>query len=138
MTEPIPAISGYPALGVALLIVVVLALAMMGVSVLLGPRKPNTTKLMPYESGMAPIGLARRRFGIHYYVVAMLFIIFDIETIFLYPWAIQMLPAVKNVREVATAHAKDAVFLFLEMAVFMTILFVGYIYMIRKGALDWE
>jgi NADH-quinone oxidoreductase subunit A len=93
----------------------------------LGPRNPNPDKMDPYESGMAPIGGTRGRFPIRFYLVALLFILFDIEIIFLYPWAVIFLssPASKW-------------FLFAEIAAFIAVLAVGYIYIWRKGALDWE
>jgi len=130
-------ITGFPAIGVTLIVVLVIALVLTGVSLFLGPKKPTAPKLMPYESGMTPVGGARRQFGIHYYVVAMLFIIFDIEAIFLYPWATLMMPAIRPDPS-STQEPLNAVFLLAEMAVFMTILFVGYIYMYKKGALEWE
>ncbi len=93
----------------------------------LGPQRPNPDKLAPYESGMAPIGGTRGRFPIRYYLVAMLFILFDIEIIFLYPWAVIYL---------SNSGARG--FLFAEIIAFVAVLAVGYVYVWRKGALDWE
>lgn len=93
----------------------------------LGPRRPTKKKEEPYESGMVPIGGTRGRFPIRFYLVAMLFILFDIEIIFLYPWAVIFL-----------ASGKDKLFLFFELLAFLVVLGVGYIYIWRKGALDWE
>lgn len=135
MTQPIPAITGYAAIGVMFLVALFFALFFVGVSMLLGPKKPSDPKLMPYESGMTPVGDTKQPFGIHYYLVAMLFIIFDIEAVFLYPWAVLM-PSARAGG--AAASSLSPVFLLAEMAVFMTILFVGYVYVVKKGALEWE
>jgi NADH-quinone oxidoreductase subunit A len=88
----------------------------------LGPRRPDPVKLDVYESGKLPYGDARRRFPVQYYLVAMLFVLFDIEVIFLYPWAV--------------LFRRLGLFGLLEMAVFIFILLIGYIYVWRKGALD--
>ena len=88
--------------------------------------RPNTGgkgKLMPYECGVDPDSDARQRYAIRYYVVAILFVIFDVETVFLFPWAI--------------IYKQLAVFGLIEMMVFLGILIVGYIWIIKKGALDW-
>ena len=108
----------------------VIALGMVGASFALGPKKPSKYKSAPYECGMTPVGTARERFPIKFYLIAMLFIIFDIETIFLYPWAvIYRGPGVDKAVKL---------FLFGEMAVFVAILFIGYFYILGKGALDWD
>src|SRR6476659_6692641 len=106
----------------------VIAIGMVAGSFLLGPKHPTKYKQAPYECGMTPVGSARERFPIKFYLIAMLFIVFDIETIFLYPWAVTYrgLP-----------HALK-VFEFIEMAVFVVILFVGYFYILGKRALDWD
>ncbi|MFN7640606.1 MAG: NADH-quinone oxidoreductase subunit A [bacterium] len=91
---------------------------------LLGPRRPNYKKLMPYESGMDPIGSARDRFSVKFYLIAMLFIIFDIEVIFMYPWAV-------NFKSLGWLG-------FVEMLLFMGFLLVGFFYIIKRGALKWE
>lgn len=134
MTTP-PPIVGFPAIAIYLLIAIGLAAILICVSVFLGPKKPTAPKLLPYESGMTPVGSTRRPFGVHYYLVAVFFVLFDIETIFLYPWAVQILPAAKA-RHMGGAN--DAPFLLLEMAIFIIVLFVGYIYMVKKGALEWD
>ncbi len=90
----------------------------------LGPSKPDASKNAPYECGMPPVGDARERYSVRFYVVAMLFIVFDLETVFLYPWAV--------------IFRQQAMFFFLEMLVFLGILLVGYIYVWRMGALDWS
>jgi NADH-quinone oxidoreductase subunit A len=89
-----------------------------------GPHRPTREKLSPYESGMTEIQPPRQRFPIKFYVIAMLFLLFDIEAISFYPWA----SLLRLLRFPG----------FVEMLVFVAILFVGYIYIWRKGALDWE
>jgi len=93
-------------------------------STLLGRRVHDRAKDMPYECGITPVGSARERFHTRFYLVAMLFIVFDIETVFLYPWAIVF----KQLR----------MFGLLEMAVFIAILLIGFIYVWGKGALEWD
>jgi NADH-quinone oxidoreductase subunit A len=95
-----------------------------GLSALLGPKKPEKIKLMPYECGVDPVGDPRERFPIKFYVVGMLFLLFDIEVVFMVPWAIN--------------YQRLGLFGFIEMLVFILILFVGYVYLWRKGALEWE
>lgn len=104
------------------------ALAMVIGSFFLGPKKPSVYKSTAYECGITPIGSARERFPVKFYLIAMLFIIFDIETIFLYPWAVTYR---------AQGHSMK-VFYFVEMIVFAVILFVGYFYILGKKALDWD
>ena len=103
------------------------AIASIALSFILGPKRPNKLKQEPYECGMKPIGNTRERFPIRFYLMAMLFIIFDIEIIFLYPWAVIFLRA-DQIR----------MFFLIEMLVFIGILLMGYIYVWRKGALEWE
>ena len=93
-------------------------------SKMVGPRKPSREKLSTYECGEEPIGDARKRFNIRFYIIAMLFIIFDIELVFLYPWAV--------------LFRKLNLFGFVEMLIFVIILFLGYVYAWKKGALEWE
>ncbi len=90
----------------------------------LGPRNPNDEKLSTYESGMEPVRSARERFSVKYYMVAVLFILFDIEVVFLYPWAV-------NFRALG-------LFGYVEMVLFIAILLVGYLYVLKKGALQWD
>ncbi len=90
---------------------------------LVRPQTGGQGKLMPYECGVDPDSDARQRYAIRYYVVAILFVIFDVETIFLFPWAI--------------IYRKLALFGLAEMLVFLGILIVGYVWIIKKGALDW-
>jgi NADH-quinone oxidoreductase subunit A len=96
---------------------------------LFGPRRKTPRKLMPYESGMTPIGPGTRRIPIHFYLVAVLFILFDIEIIFIIPWAVILRKFVAE---------NFGVFALLEMAFFIIVLLVGLIYAWKKGALEWE
>ena len=90
----------------------------------IGPKRPSEEKLSTYESGMEPVKTARERFSVKFYLVAMLFIIFDIEIVFMYPWAVKF-------QELGIAG-------FVEMMVFIAILLVGYLHIIKKGALEWR
>jgi NADH-quinone oxidoreductase subunit A len=107
---------------------VIFAFAFIFASRFFGPKNPNPVKQSTYESGMEPVGTARTRFSVKYYMAAMLFIIFDIEIVFLYPWAV----AYKKFEGYYMFYAM------MEMVVFILILIVGYIYMLRKGALKWD
>ena len=106
------------------LIAMAVAAGMLGVSYLLGKRVRNQVKDMPYESGIVPTGTARERFSVKFYLVGMLFILFDIEAIFLYPWAV--------------VYRELKMFAFVEMLIFILLIVCGYIYIWRKGALDWS
>jgi NADH-quinone oxidoreductase subunit A len=116
--------SDYIPIFIFLLVNVGVAVFIILLSTHLVKRKPTPQKLMPYECGMDPIGTARRRFSVKFFVIAMLFIIFDIEAVFLYPWAVIF-------RELR-------VFGLIEMAVFVGVLLLGLFYVWRKGALEWE
>ena len=126
---PTPQLSDYLPLLVLLVIAVILAASLVGISWILGPKKPSAAKLAPYECGVTPVGSARERFPVKFYLIAMLFIVFDIETVFLYPWAVMFTRW--------NSHSLQ-VFSLLEMVVFIAILFVGYIYVWQKGAFEWE
>lgn len=102
----------------------VLAILLMTLSRVLGPFRPNNTKLSPYESGMDPVGEADERYSISFYLVAMAFIVFDLEVVFIYPWAVTYLDA--------------GVGTLVSMIVFILELFVGLIYLVKKGTLDWD
>ncbi|TYP95086.1 NADH dehydrogenase subunit A [Fodinibius salinus] len=105
-------------------IAIVLAILLMTLSKILGPYRPNKIKLDPYESGMDPVGEASDRYSISFYLVAIAFIVFDIEVVFVYPWAVSFLDY-----EVATL---------VSMVIFIAELFVGLIYLVKKGMLDWD
>jgi len=95
-----------------------------------GQRKRTRTKLMPYECGKDPVGSARERFSVKFYLIAMIFILFDIEVIFLVPWAVVF-------RRFASISSDVRLFIYLEMMIFILLLLVGYIYIVKKGAFDW-
>jgi NADH-quinone oxidoreductase subunit A len=103
------------------------AILMLGVSHILSSYRRTPTKIAPYESGMPVLGDARERFSVKFYLVAMLFIVFDIETVFMIPWAVafNQLTTISGV-------------LIIEMFVFILILAVGYVYLWKRGALQWD
>ena len=105
------------------LLVVGIALAILGMSAWVGVKRPTRDKLMPYECGITPVGNARERFSVSFYLVGMLFILFDVEAVFLYPWAV--------------VYKSLKWFGFIEMFLYIAILLAGYIYIWKKGALDW-
>ena len=120
-----------PAIYLPILILFGVSAFIVGIAVLLGalfgPRRPTPRKQSPYESGMTPIGPAQHRFPIKFYRLAVLFILFDVEIIFLYPWAVLLRGA-----------GSDRLFLLGEMIVFVIILLVGYVYAWKKGAFEWD
>jgi len=101
-----------------------IAVAIVALGHLLGPRKKNRRKGQPYESGMIPYGPGRRKMPVHFYLIAVLFILFDVEIVFLLPWAVIL-------RDLAIAGL-------IEMVIFVLVLGVGFIYAWKKGALEWE
>jgi NADH-quinone oxidoreductase subunit A len=111
---------------ILLVFVVANAVLIIGASTLLSSYRPTAVKRAPYESGMPVLGDARERFSVTFYLVAMLFIIFDVETVFMIPWAVAF----------AQLKAMSGVLL-LEMLTFVVILGVGYIYLWKRGALEW-
>lgn len=107
-----------------LTVAAILGIVMANINRFLGPRLPNEEKLSTYESGMEPIRTARERFTVRFYLIAILFILFDVEIVFMYPWAVNFLSL--------------GWFGFVEMVIFVVILLIGYYYVIRKGALQWQ
>ena len=105
-------------------IAMAVATLMLGLSYLLGKKVRNRVKDMPYESGIVPTGDARQRFSVKFYLVGMLFILFDIEAIFLYPWAV--------------VYRQLKMFAFVEMLIFIVLIFCGFFFIWKKGALDWS
>ncbi len=106
------------------LIAAAVAAGMIGGSYVLGKRVRNQVKDSPYECGISPTGTARERFSVKYYLVGMLFILFDIEAVFLYPWAV--------------VYRELRLFAFCEMFVFIVLILCGFFYIWKKGALDWS
>lgn len=111
-------------LSVLIVLTVFLTAIVLNLSRLLGPRKPTTRKMSPYESGMKPIGPAIRRLPIKFYIIAVLFILFDIEVVFFFPWAV--------------IFRQLGIYGLVIMGLFVTILTVGLIYEWKKGALEWD
>jgi len=115
----------YLPLAVVLILAVLMGTAVSSASVLLGPKNPNPVKSTIFEAGSEPApGTARQRFAVKFYVAALLFIVFDVETVFLYPWAV-------NFKALGW-------FGYVEMAIFAATVVVGLAYVWRKGALSWE
>ncbi len=108
---------------VQIIIAIAVAGGLIGISTLLGKKGKSPLKDTPYESGMAPVGSARERFSVKFYLVGMIFILFDIEAVFLYPWAVVF-------RELK-------LFALGEMFIFVVLVLVGFFYVYKKGALDW-
>src|SRR5262245_11609822 len=97
-----------------------------------GRRKDSRAKLMPYECGMDPVGSAHQRFSVKFYLIAMLFILFDIEAVFLIPWAVVFKSLIRTLPE----NGRE--FFFFEMMIFIAVLLVGYIYVWKKGLFEWN
>ncbi len=114
----------YLPIGILALLATLFAAGNIILSLLLGPHRPNAEKLSPYECGIVPMGTARERFSVKFYLVAMFFIIFDMEIVFLYPWAV--------------VFHQFKLFGLVAMGTFLLILLVGYFYAWKKGGLEWE
>jgi NADH-quinone oxidoreductase subunit A len=113
----------------ALAVAAGLAALMLALANVLGPRRPSFVKNTPFECGSVPVGSAHERFGVKFYVVALLFIVFDIEAIFLYPWAVLLLPS--------DGYAGLGWPGFVSMGIFVLTLLAGLVYVWKKGVLDW-
>lgn len=109
---------------ILLLLSSAIGLGALVVGTLVRPKRPYAQKLMPYESGNTPIGEPRHKFSVKFYIIAMLFVVFDVEAVFLYPWAV--------------AFDKLGIFGFVEMMLFIFMLLIGYAYVWKKGAFNWE
>jgi NADH-quinone oxidoreductase subunit A len=114
----------YVAIALMVVLSTIVALIAIGLGYLFGPRKESAAKSMPYESGMIPYGEGTRRMPVRFYLIAVLFILFDIEVVFFLPWAV--------------VFRQLGLFGLIEMAIFIVILLVGYVYAWKKGALEWE
>ncbi|HVN15523.1 MAG TPA: NADH-quinone oxidoreductase subunit A [Anaerolineales bacterium] len=114
----------YIAIAIMIVLATLVALIAISLGELFGPRKKSEAKAMPYESGMVPIGEGMRRMPVRFYLIAVLFILFDIEVVFFLPWAI--------------VFRQLGLFGLAEMFIFIVILLVGYVYAWKKGALEWE
>ncbi len=116
--------SAYLPILVALVVAVGFPVVVILLSSFIVPMRRNAVKNGPYECGIEPVGDARERFSVKFYLVAVLFILFDIEAVFLYPWAVTF------------RHL--GLYGLVEMALFIVILFIGYVYLLKKRALEWE
>jgi len=114
----------YVAIGLMIALSTIVALIAIGLGYLFGPKKQSDVKSQPYESGISPFGEGTRRMPVRFYLIAVLFILFDIEVVFFLPWAI--------------TFRQLGLFGLIEMVIFIAILLVGYFYAWKKGALEWE
>jgi NADH-quinone oxidoreductase subunit A len=114
----------YVAIALLIVLATVVALIAIGLGYLFGPKKQSDVKSQPYESGISPFGEGTRRMPVRFYLIAVLFILFDIEVVFFLPWAI--------------TFRQLGLFGLIEMVIFIAILLVGYFYAWKKGALEWE
>lgn len=124
----------YAPVAVMFLVATGFAVSQILVTQLIGPRKRTATKLMPYESGKDPVGSARQRFSIKFYTVAVIFLLFDIEVLFIVPFAVAFKSLLQ--RENASGIAFGTI-AFVEILVFLATLVVGYIYVWKKGTFEW-
>jgi NADH-quinone oxidoreductase subunit A len=118
---------GYIPVLILMLVGLALGSIILVASYILGPKMPSRQKDTPFECGVPPVGDARHRFSVRFYLVAILFLLFDVEAIFFFPWAI-----------VYKKYLSINPFILIEMAIFVAILLVGFFYVLRKGALEWE
>jgi NADH-quinone oxidoreductase subunit A len=116
--------SAYLPILLALAVAAAFPVVVITLSTFIVPMRRNAVKNSPYECGIEPVGDARERFSVKFYLVAVLFILFDIEAVFLYPWAV--------------TFRQLGLYGLVEMALFIVILFVGYVYLLKKRALEWE
>jgi NADH-quinone oxidoreductase subunit A len=127
-----------------LIVAILIGASMMVASALVGPRKATGVKQMPYESGMDPIGDARQRFDVRYYLVAIVFLLFDVELLFLYPWAVAQWSASPPVEmtgppvPIAGIPVEFRWWVFGEIVLFLVILAAAFAYAWRKGVFEWR
>ena len=124
----------YAPIGIMFIIAVGFAVSQLLVTQLIGPKKRTQTKLMPYESGKDPVGSARDRYSIKFYTVAVVFLLFDIEVLFIIPFAVAFKSLIAEESLSGVAYGTIA---FIEIMIFIATLVVGYIYIWRKGVFDW-
>ena len=141
--EFVLAVSDFTSIAVLVVVVVLMAVGMLVVTHLINPRRVGPVKHGTYESGMDPIGDTRRRFNVRFYLIAVLFLIFGVEVVFLYPWAI-MLPRMSKPADAAQAASVEALagyspmYMLGAVAVFFALLIVGFIYEWRRGVFKWN
>ncbi len=109
-------------------VAIIFAVATVFSSNIFGPKRPNPSKQSTYESGMKPIGTTNERISVKYYLVAMFFIIFDLEVIFVYPWAVQF----------KSLFLSNGISVFISMIIFLIVLELGYLYVFKKGGFKWD
>ena len=117
-------LSDYVPVLLIILFAIFLASLLLTISYLLGPKRPKESKLTPYESGIDPVGDAREKFSLKYYLIGALFILFDVETVFLFVWAV--------------VFKELGLFAFIEIIVFLVVILCGYLYVLKKGVLEWD
>lgn len=127
-------IMDYAPIGVMFLVAIGFAVSQIIVTQLIGPRKRTATKLMPYECGKDPVGSARDRFSIKFYTVAVIFLLFDIEVLFMVPFAVAFKKLLQMQQVTSISYGTIA---FVEILVFISTLVIGYIYVWKKGTFDW-
>jgi len=125
-------LANYYPIFVYFLFVVAFAGSVLAITTIIGPQRKTAVKMMPYESGMDPIGDAHQRFDVKFYLIAILFLVFDVELLFLYPWA------VAAYRQPALIPDMLRIPVFWEMLVFLLTLVVAYLYAWRKGVFKWR
>lgn len=118
----------YIPIGLILIIAIAIAIAFVKLSTLFGPSRPNREKLSTYESGMEPVGTARERFSVKFYMVAVSFIVFDIEVVYLYPWAVSFIGM----------NGRELVYSLIIAVIFIVILIIGLLYEYKRGVLKWD
>ena len=116
--------SDYLPVAIIMIFAALVGLGAVVAGMLVRPRRPYAQKLCAYESGNLPVGEPKQKFSVKFYIIAMLFVVFDVEAVFLYPWAV--------------AYDKLGIFGFVEMMLFIFILLIGYIYVWEKGAFEWD
>jgi NADH-quinone oxidoreductase subunit A len=124
----------YAPIGIMFLVAIGFAISQLLVTQLIGPRKRTATKLMPYECGKDPVGSARDRYSIKFYTVAVIFLLFDIEVLFIIPFAVAFKSLIAAEQLSAVAYGTIAL---IEILVFVSTLVIGYIYVWKKGTFDW-
>jgi NADH-quinone oxidoreductase subunit A len=132
--EPAFDLNTYYPIFIYFVLVVGFAAFSIAASYFIGPRKNTAVKLMPYESGMDPIGTAKQQFDVKFYLIAILFLVFDVELLFLYPWAV----IAYRVGPGAIWRAEFGSLVFIEILIFLVSLAVAYVYAWRKGVFQWR
>lgn len=124
----IPEANPYVPVMLAVVIAVIFSLAFVAMSKFFGPQRPNATKVSMYECGMPAVSPAHQRFSVKFYLVAVLFILFDLEAVFLFPWSVVFRDFIRE----------NAMFMMAEMTFFLGVLFLGWVYCLKRGALRWD